>query len=55
LSETVKFDFKQDNTLICGIQIQIGELQTSWNLQKYLEMFENNMDLAFNELLHRGA
>ena len=45
----------EDENLICGIQIQVGEHQTSWNLKNYLEAFENNMDAAFNELLHQGA
>lgn len=55
LDNSVKFDFKEDENLICGIQIQVGEHQTSWNLKNYLEAFENNMDAAFNELLHQGA
>ena len=55
LQTSVKFDFKEDENLICGIQIQVGEHQTSWNLKNYLEAFENNMDAAFNELLHQGA
>ena len=53
--ETIKFEFKEDGYLICGILVQIGEHQTSWNLRNYLETFENNMDAAFNELLHQGA
>ena len=55
ISETIKFEFKEDENLICGIQIQVGEHQTSWNLKNYLEAFEENMDAAFNELLHQGA
>jgi F-type H+-transporting ATPase subunit b len=55
LQTSVKFDFKEDENLICGIQIQVGEHQTSWNLKNYLEAFEDNMDAAFNELLHQGA
>ena len=55
ISEIIKFEFCEDENLICGIQIQVGEHQTSWNLKNYLETFENNMDVAFNELLHQGA
>ena len=55
LQTSVKFEFKEDENLICGIQIQVGEHQTSWNLKNYLEAFEENMDAAFNELLHQGA
>ena len=55
LQNDVKFEFKEDAELICGIQIQVGEHQTSWNLKNYLEAFEDNMDAAFNELLHQGA
>lgn len=55
LDNSIKFEFKEDENLICGIQIQIGEHQTSWNLKNYLEAFEDNMDAAFNELLHQGA
>ena len=55
LTSAVKFEFKEDKDLICGIQILIGEHQTSWNLKNYLDAFEENMDTAFNELLHQGA
>ncbi|MBE6449302.1 MAG: hypothetical protein E7013_01190 [Alphaproteobacteria bacterium] len=55
IDKATKFSFKEDENLICGIQLQAGEHQTSWNLQNYLENFENNMDVAFNELLHQGA
>ena len=55
LENSVKFEFREDENLICGIQIQVGEHQTSWNLKNYLDAFENNMDAAFNELLHQGA
>ena len=53
--QPVKINFKVDENLICGIQVQAGEQVTSWNLQNYLEAFENNMDAAFNELIHQGA
>ena len=53
--KSVKATFKVDANLICGIQVQIGEQITSWNLQNYLEAFENNMDVAFNELIHQGV
>ena len=55
LDKKIKFIFKVDSNLICGIQVQIGEQVTSWNLQNYLEVFENNMDAAFNDLIHQGA
>lgn len=53
--KSVKATFKVDANLICGIQVQVGEQITSWNLQNYLEAFENNMDAAFNELIHQGV
>ena len=55
LDATVKFEFEEDTDLICGVLIQAGEHQISWNLKNYLEDFEDNMDVAFNELLHQGA
>lgn len=53
--QAIKINFKADANLICGIQVQAGEQVTSWNLQNYLEAFENNMDTAFNELIHQGV
>lgn len=48
----IKFEFKENPLLVCGVEVQVGEQMTSWNLQSYLEAFENNMDAAFNDLLH---
>ena len=55
LDEKIKCLFKVDANLICGIQVQSEEQIISWNLQNYLESFENNMDAAFNELIHQGV
>lgn len=55
LDENIKISFKVDANLICGIQVQSDEQVISWNLQNYLEAFENNMDAAFNELIHQGV
>lgn len=52
--KTIKFDYKQNHALICGLSVKTGEQMISWNLAAYLEEFKNNMDAAFAELLHRS-
>ena len=51
---SVKFEYKQNSILICGLSVKTGEQMITWNLAAYLEEFKNNMDMAFAELLHRG-
>ena len=52
-SDSVRFEYKQNTALICGIAIKTGEQMISWNLASYLDEFKNNMDTAFAELLHQ--
>lgn len=50
----VKFEYKQNHSLICGLSVKAGEQMIAWNLAAYLDEFKNNMDTAFAELLHRS-
>ena len=52
--KTIKFEYKENHSLICGLCVKTGEQMISWNLAAYLEEFKNNMDAAFAELLHRS-
>ena len=39
---SVKFEYKENPSLICGISIKTGEQMIAWNLASYLEEFKNN-------------
>ena len=51
LSKGISFTFTQNHNLICGIEMQVGENVISWNLSKYLENFDVNMNEALNNLV----
>ena len=48
------FKFVQNHNLICGIEMQVGEDVISWNLSKYLESFDINMNEALNNLVQEA-
>lgn len=46
LSDKVTIIFKEDINLICGIEIEAGEMEISWNIKQYLDSFEQQLDGA---------
>ncbi len=53
ISDNIRFEFKEDKTLLSGLELQIGEQTISWNMRQYLNQFETNLDAAITGLIQQ--
>ena len=51
VTEDIHFVFKEDPSLLSGVELQTGEQVMSWNMRQYLNQFETNLDAAITGLI----
>ncbi len=51
VTEDIHFVFKEDPSLLSGVELQTGEQVMSWNMRRYLNQFETNLDAAITGLI----
>ncbi len=53
ITQDVRITFKDDASLLSGIELQAGEQVISWHMRQYLEQFENNLNAAMTGLIQQ--